>query len=401
VIETIMKYSRHDPLQWIQGELAALVERGLHRELRTHDGPQQVRLNFAGRELINFGSNDYLGLAADRRLCEAASRAAEAEGCGAGASPLLAGYALAHWRLERHLAEFEGTEAAILFSSGYAANVGTIAALAGRHDAIYSDRKNHASMIDGCRLSRADVHIYPHGDPGALEALLRTGGSYRRRLIVTESVFSMDGDLAPLAELADLAERFDCMLLVDEAHATGVFGKLGRGLAEALDVEDRVHVRVGTLSKALGCAGGFVCGRKSLVEWLVNRARPYVFSTGAPPPVCAAALAALEIVRQEPLRRETLSRRAAALREALRQQGWQMLGSASQIIPLVVGAAEKATELAGRLHDSGLLVPAIRPPSVPEGQSLLRISLSCAHTPEMIARLTAALAAAAGRNGRD
>ena len=396
-----MKYSRHDPLAWMESELASLAQRGLRRELHTHLGPQHVRLSVGGRELINFGSNDYLGLAADPRLCAAAARAAEQEGCGAGASPLVTGHAAAHQQLERRLAEFEGTEAAIVFSSGYAANAGTIAALVGREDAIYADRKNHASMIDGCRLSRADVHVYPHGDPQGLEALLAQGAAYRRRLIVTESVFSMDGDLAPLVELATMAERFDCMLLVDEAHATGVFGKLGRGLAEELGMEDRVHVRVGTLSKALGCAGGFVCGRESLVQWLVNRARPYVFSTAAPPPVCAAALAALEIVRQEPERRETLLRNAAALRATLGQQGWRALASASQIIPLVVGDAQSATRLADQLRESGLLVPAIRPPSVSVGQSLLRVSLSCAHTPEMIARLTAELANIAGQNWGD
>ena len=386
-----MKTTHTDPLEWIDDELALLAERGLRRTLSTHLGPQQVQIRVAGRDLVNFGSNDYLGLAADSRLSLAAARAAETEGWGAGASPLITGRAAAHRQLEERLAEFEGTEAALVFSSGYAANVGTIAALAARGDAIYSDDKNHASMIDGARLSRADVHVFPHRDARALEEKLRGGGDYRRRLIVTESVFSMDGDLAPLAELADLAERYDCMLLVDEAHATGVFGRQGRGLSEELGVEDRVAVRIGTLSKALGSAGGFVCGSAALVEWLVNRARTYVFSTALPPAVCAASMAALEIMCQEPGRRIELRQRAADLRETLRLQGWNLANSESQIIPLVVGEVNAAMHLAASLLEQGILAPAIRPPSVPAGESLVRISLSHAHTSEMVERLVAAL----------
>lgn len=386
-----MKTTHTDPLEWIDDELALLAERGLRRALATHSGPQQVQLHVAGCDLVNFGSNDYLGLAADSRLSLAAARASETEGWGAGASPLITGRAAAHRQLEERLAEFEGTEAALVFSSGYAANVGTIAALAARGDAIYSDEKNHASMIDGARLSRADVHVFPHRDVRALEEKLRGGGAYRRRLIATESVFSMDGDLAPLAELADLAERYDCMLLVDEAHATGVFGRQGRGLSEELDVEDRVAVRIGTLSKALGSAGGFVCGSAALVEWLVNRARSYVYSTALPPAVCAASMAALEIVSREPDRRIELRQRAADLRETLRLQGWNLANSESQIIPLVVGEVNEAVHLAASLLEQGILAPAIRPPSVPAGESLVRISLSHAHTSEMVERLVAAL----------
>jgi 8-amino-7-oxononanoate synthase len=387
-----MQILPHDTLEWMDDELASLAARGLLRTLGTHAGPQQVRLNVAGRKLVSFGSNDYLGLAFDERLRAAAARAAEQHGAGAGASPLVTGHAAPHRHLEERLAEFEGTQAALVFSSGYAANLGTISALAGRGDAIYADQKNHASMIDGCRLSRATKHVYPHADARALARLLGESGDYRRRLIVTESVFSMDGDRAPLVELASLAEQFDCMLLVDEAHATGVLGATGRGLAEELDVEDRCHVRIGTLSKALGCAGGFVCGRGSLVEWLVNRARPYVFSTALPPAVCVAACMALDIVREEDWRRAALLERAAALRTMLRKQGWNTGSSTSQIIPLVVGEVDRAMRLSQRLLDEGLLVPAIRPPSVPTGEALLRISLSCAHSAEMVERLSTALA---------
>jgi 8-amino-7-oxononanoate synthase len=382
-----------DPLEWIDDELAELGRRGLLRVPATHDGPQQVCLQFGRRELVNFGSNDYLGLASDPRLAAAAADAVLQQGTGAGASPLVTGHAAVHRRLEEQLAAFEETQRAMVFHSGYAANVGTIAALAGRGDAVYADQKNHASLIDGCRLSRADVRIYPHGDWRALaDQLVRDGGS-RRRLIVTESVFSMDGDLASLLELAELAERFDCMLLVDEAHATGVVGCGGRGLAEQLGVESRVHVRVGTLSKALGCAGGFVCGSERVIEWLINRARTYVFSTALPPATCAAALVALAIVRDEPTRRLELAWRADGLRRRLREQCWRIGESASQIIPLVVGDPARATHLSRQLRQRGLLVPAIRPPSVPQGESLLRISLTYGHSDAMIERLLEALGA--------
>lgn len=388
-----MTSPRDDALDWIDQELANLAQSGLLRELSTHVGAQQAHLEIDGRELVNFGSNDYLGLAADSRLAAAAIAAARREGTGAGSSPLVTGHAAAHQELETALAAFEGTERALVFASGYAANIGAISALAGSGDAVYSDQKNHASMIDGCRLSRADVHIYPHRDAGALAAQLTRSRTYRRRLIVTESVYSMDGDLAPLEDLADLAERFDCMLLVDEAHATGVFGRSGRGLAEHLGVEERIHIRIGTLSKALGAAGGFVCGSAQLVEWLINRARPYIFSTALPPATCSAAEAALRLVAEGGVDREKLLHRADTLRQRLRNQGWEVGNSASQIVPVFVGEAERATELSGQLRDAGLLVPAIRPPSVPPGEALLRISLTVGHAQESIDRLVTALGA--------
>lgn len=381
----------HDPLAWMDDELSALEAQGLRRKLSTHEGPQDVVLHLGGQQLVNFGSNDYLGLAADARLRAAMATAIAAEGCGAGSSPLVTGHSAAHQRLERALADFEQAEAALVFSSGFAANVGTIAALVGREDAIFADEHNHASMIDGCRLSRANVQIYPHGDWRTLETLLEASRGKGRRLIATESVFSMHGDLAPLIELAELAERYECMLLVDEAHATGVLGAHGRGLCEELSVEQGVHVRVGTLSKALGAAGGFVVGRRSLVDWLVNRARPYIFSTGLPPVICDAGLAALEIVKSEPGRRIGLQDQADALRSRLHERGWNVGLSASQIIPLVVGEPQTALRCSARLRERGLLVPAMRPPSVPGGKSLLRISLSAAHTPAMIERLLDAL----------
>lgn len=345
---------------------------------------------------MNFGSNDYLGLAADRRLVIAVRDAIQEAGWGAGASPLVSGHSELHRRLEARLAEFEGTEAALVFGSGYAANTGTIAALVGPGDVVFTDRKNHASILDGCRLSRADVRPYPHGNWQELGRLIGRTAAARRRLIVTDSVFSMDGDLAPLTELAALADRHGAMLMVDEAHATGVFGDRGRGVAEWLELEDRVHVRMGTLSKALGSIGGFVAGSRPLIDWLANRARSFVFSTASPAVAAAAGLAALGIVRDEPGRRRTLLERASALRHALAAQGWDIGPSASQIIPLVVGTPEAAVRLSAALADRGLFVPAIRPPTVPEGEACLRISLTWAHSPEMIDRLLGGTSGLAG-----
>ncbi|MGW8257602.1 MAG: aminotransferase class I/II-fold pyridoxal phosphate-dependent enzyme, partial [Thermoguttaceae bacterium] len=327
------------------------------------------------------------------RLACAVKNAVDNYGWGSGASPLITGHTEAHLLLEERLAEFEGVEAALVFISGYAANVGAVSALVGTGDVVFTDRKNHASLLDGCRISRADVRTYPHADWQMLDRLLSKTNEYRRRLIVTDAVFSMDGDLAPLKELVELAERHKAMLLVDEAHATGVFGANGRGVSEYLGVEDRVQVRVGTLSKALGCVGGFAAGSKSLIQWLVNRARPYIFSTAAPGAYAAAALAALDIVAGEPQRRVELLARASELRSRLANSGWNIGCSASQIIPIIVKDPARAMALSAALMEQGIFVPAIRPPSVPEGEACLRISLSQAHTDEMIEQLLETLEA--------
>ncbi len=379
-------------LGWIEDELAALEALNLRRRLSERTSPQGVRVTMEGCELWNFGSNDYLELAASPRLAAAAMEAIADSGWGSGASPLVTGRGLWHARLEEALAEFEHAEAALLFPSGFAANVGTVAALAGKGDLVLSDAKNHASLIDGCRLSGARVQIYPHGHPEYVEKYLAQAGQFRRRLIVTDSLFSMDGDFAPLADLVALADRYAAMLLVDEAHATGVFGAHGRGVCEHLGLADRVPIRVGTLSKALGTAGGFVVGSRPLIDWLANRARPYVFSTAPPAPLAAAAIAALACVRDEPWRRETLLARAAVFREQLAADGWHTGDSRSQIIPLYVGSPHRAMTLAAALRGRGFWVPGIRPPTVPDGESLLRISLTSGHTDEMLAALREALA---------
>jgi 8-amino-7-oxononanoate synthase len=380
-----------NPLSWIEDELAALERQHLLRSLPAPLGRQQAVVEYGGRQLVNFASNDYLGLAGDERLQRAAIDACETAGVGRSASPLICGRSEWHEELERRLAEFEGTEAALLFPSGFAANTGVIPALVERRDAIFADAKNHASLIDGCRLARAEVHIYPHNDADKLEHLLRKSPAAHRRLIVTDTLFSMDGDLAPLGAMAELAQRFDAMLLVDEAHATGVFGQHGRGVAESLAVDSSAMIRIGTLSKALGAAGGFVAGSRSLIRWLANRARSYVFSTAQPAAVSAAAIAALRIVDEEPQPRTTLLQTAQQLRQRLHADSWDTGRSASQIVPLVLGSPEKALRLAELLRERGYWAPAIRPPSVPAGESLLRLSLTAAHTSEMLKGLIAAL----------
>lgn len=387
-----------DSLNWIDEQLDRLRADDLYRELPPPLESVGPTCRIDGRELLNFASNDYLGLAADPRLIEAAKQSLADSGMGRGASPLICGRSTGHLRLERQLANFEATEAALLFTTGFAANAGTIPALADDGDAIFSDAHNHASIVDGCRLSRAKKHIYAHNDVATLEQMLQSGHRYRRRLIVTDTLFSMDGDLAPLPAIGKLAEQYDAMLMVDEAHATGVFGKHGRGVVEHFaadhpDLHHQVHVRVGTLSKALGTAGGFVCGSQSLIDWLANRARSYVFSTAHPVAASAAASVALEIVAADPAPRRNLLHRADELRDQLKQQGWDTGQSASQIIPLHVGPAEQTMRLAQQLRDRGCWVPGIRPPSVPEGGSLLRLSLSAAHDEKMLAQLMDALAA--------
>jgi 8-amino-7-oxononanoate synthase len=382
-----------DPLDWLDDALANLDARGLRRTLAVRQSRQVGdRIEIDRQSLVNFGSNDYLGLASDPRVSAAVLAELGEQGWGTGASPLVTGRSSLHAELEKQLAEFEGTEAALLFSTGFAANVGTIAALVEKGDAVFSDALNHATIIDGCRLSGAAIRIYRHADMTHLGELLRSESSFRRRLIVTDSLFSMGGGLAPLKELASLAGDFRAMLMVDEAHATGVFGKLGRGLCEELGIERQVSIRVGTLSKALGGLGGFVAGSQRLIDWLANRARSYGFSTAAPAAAAAAGIQALEIVRTEPMRRQRLLDLAASMRRQLTAQSFDCSQARSQIIPVILGNPDRAVAAALELRRQGFFVPAIRPPSVPTGRSLLRISLTYLHTEQQVAGLVAALA---------
>ncbi len=381
------------PLHWLPEQLDRLDRDGLRRRLAERASPQGAEVMIDGQRLVNFGANDYLGLAADPRLGDAAIAAIASAGWGSGASPLVSGRSSEHAQLEVELARWEGTEAALLFPSGFAANAGTIPSLVGRGDALYADAKNHASLIDGARLSKAERWVYPHNDWRALAMRLEEGkGQYRRRLIVTDSLFSMDGDFAPLVEIGQLAEEYNAMLMVDEAHATGVWGPTGRGIvehlaAEAPALERQVTLRVGTLSKALGASGGFVCGPQMLIDWLANKARTYVYSTAAEAASPAAGLAAIRVVEKEPERRTQLLERSRSLRETLAGQGWDLAGSTSQIVPMVIGSAEQTMKLATQLREAGLFVPGIRPPTVAKGQARLRVSLSYLHSAEAIERL--------------
>jgi 8-amino-7-oxononanoate synthase len=381
-----------EPLAWIDDEIAALREAGLERPARVRDGRQAAEVTLDGRTLLNFGANNYLGYAGDVRLTKAASKGSCAEGLGAGASPLVSGHSLAHEQLEQEIATLLGAEAALVFPSGFAANTATIAALTGPDDFIASDACNHASIIDGCRLSRARIGIHPHRDLAALDALLATAHTARRRLIVSDTLFSMDGTIAPLADLADLARKHAAMLLVDEAHATGVFGHRGSGLVEETATADGVHVRVGTLSKALGAAGGFVAGNAKLIHWLRHTARAWIFSTAHPPGVAAAATRAIRLLAEEPRRRVDLLGHAAEFRIALKRQTLDIGEAESQIVPVIVGAPQAAVALSEQLADDGFFVPAIRPPSVPQGRSLVRVSLSWLHEPQDLTRLAEAIA---------
>ena len=346
-----------------------------------------MRVSVDGREAVDFCSNDYLGLARDPRVAEAAARAARDLGAGAGSARLITGTRDLHLALEAELAALVGREAALLFGAGYLAGIGIVPALVGRGDAVFSDASNHACLIDGCRLSRADVFVHPHGDADALAGLLARATGARRRLVVTESVFSMDGDVAPLREIAGLCERFDALLVVDEAHAIGVIGEGGEGVARSLGLESRVDVLIGTLGKALGAFGAFAAGLREMVRYMMHRARPFVFQTALPPPVVAAARESLRLLREDAALLPRWRANAARLRAGLGLGA----GHASGIFPIVLGSEDAALAASAKLLDAGYLVQAIRPPTVPPGTSRLRVTVSAAHEAAEIDGLAAAV----------
>ena len=378
----------------IASALERLRHEGLYRELRVIDSAQGPRVRLDGTEVLLLCSNDYLGLAGHPVVRRAAAEAAERWGAGAGASRLVSGNMTIHGELERELAEFKGHDACVLFGSGFLANVGVVSSLAGRGDVILSDALNHASLVDGCRQSRAETIVYDHCDLDALAAgLARAAG--RRLLIVTDAVFSMDGDLAPLRGIVELAQRYGARIVVDEAHATGVVGPDGRGLVSALGLEREVDVVVGTLGKALGSYGAFVCCDRSMAEFLVNRARTLIFSTGLPPPCVAAALGALRIIRDQPEMIERLRRNAGLLRRELAGHGFAVPAGEIPIVPLIVGDPRHAVELCEAALRQGVFAQAIRPPTVPEGTSRLRVTTMAAHAEEDLRSAAATLAAGA------
>jgi 8-amino-7-oxononanoate synthase len=368
----------------VADRLEELRDRGLYRRLRLISGPQGPHVTLDGRPVLLLCSNDYLGLANHPKVRNAAADAASQWGAGAGASRLISGNMQPHGRLEKRLAQFKGYESALLFGSGYLANTGVIAALAGRGEVVFSDELNHASIIDGCRLSRAETFVYRHGDLEHLAWGLRAAGE-RAALIVSDGVFSMDGDVAPLEQLVGLAGDHRCRLMIDEAHATGALGPGGRGSVAAAGLSGEVDLVIGTLGKALGSYGAYACASRELTEYLLNTARSFIFSTAPPPPSVAAALAALELLESHPHRVERLAGNAATLRAALAAEGLAAGDSETQIVPVAVGDAALTMELSERLLERGVFAQGIRPPTVPEGSSRLRFTVMSTHRSDELA----------------
>ena len=387
-----------DPLAFCAEEVEHIEVAGLLRRVRALESASEPEVILNGRRVLCLASNNYLGLAAHPEVVDAAAEAAGRFGAGAGSARLITGGLVLHDELEARLAAFKGTEDAVLFSSGYLANLGTVSALLGPGDAVFSDELNHASIIDGCRLSRAEVHVYRHADGGHLDERLaawrRQAGAGRRALVVTDSVFSMDGDVAPLPDIVAACDRHGAILMVDEAHATGVVGPGGRGAIAGFGLDGRVGVVMGTLSKALGAGGGFIAGSTALCAYLRNRARSFIFDTALPPPTAAAALAALTIVEREPERSVRARRLATRLATGLRAAGYDVPDPAAAVLPVVIGEPDAAMALSARLLDAGVLVTAIRPPSVPPGTSRLRTTVMATHTDPEIDRAIAAFTAA-------
>ncbi len=361
-------------------ELSELEKKHLLRNLTIVDSYDGPRITVNGRNLILMCSNDYLGLSGHPDLREAVHTTCERYGFGSGASRLVSGTSSLHQELEDRLSRFKGTESALLFNSGYAANTGIIPAVTGERDVILSDSLNHASIIDGCRLSKARVFVYRHIDMNHLEDLLRKNDNAGRKLIVTDGVFSMDGDLAPLPDLVSVSEKFGALLMVDDAHGTGVFGKTGRGIAEHFGLDGRVPIQMGTLGKAFGSFGAYAAGDRALIDILINRSRSFIYSTALPPAVCAASIAALAVVESEPVLREKLWKNRERFIAGFKKIGISSGNSESPIVPLVIGDSEKALKAGAGLFEYGIYATAIRPPTVAEGAARIRMTLMATHT---------------------
>jgi 8-amino-7-oxononanoate synthase len=382
----------------LQDRLDELKGLGLYRRMRMVSGPQGPRVVLDGKPVLLLCSNNYLGLADHPRVREAAADAAMRWGVGAGASRLVSGNMTLHRRLEERIAAFKGTQSAVLFGSGYLANIGIVPALARKGEIVFSDELNHASIIDGCRLAGAEAFIYRHGDIDHLASGLRNADG-RGALIVTDGVFSMDGDVAPLEEIVELARRHDIRVMVDDAHGTGTQGPGGRGAVAEAGLEGEVDVVVGTLGKALGSYGAYAACDHLMARYLVNSARPLIFSTGLPPAAVAAAMAALELLQEQPRRVERLADNAEALRDELAREGFDVSGSESQILPLIVGDSGLAMRICEAALEQGVFAQAIRPPTVPEGTARLRLAVMASHTKSELRDAARILAQAALRNG--
>ncbi len=369
-----------DSHDWLDTECAALEQAGLRRHLRTVMSAPTGTIHLDGRDVVLLGSNNYLGLSTHPQVIAAAVEATQVFGTGASGSRLISGNNERYTTLETNLATTKHTEAALVFSSGYAANTSIIPLLVGEGDLILSDTLNHASIIDGCRLSRATTQVYQHCDVEHLKTLLSESAAFRRRLIVTDGVFSMDGDIAPLPDIYEVATRYDAMLLVDDAHGFGVLGRDGRGTVSHFGLDGESIIQMGTLSKAIGALGGYIAGRHALVELLINKARGFIFTTGLPPATLAAANAALDVMRSSPDLRQRLFSHAKRLKTALTHLGYTLLPSETQILPVVLGNPQRATRIADALLAEGVFAPAIRPPAVPPDTSRLRLTVMATHT---------------------
>jgi glycine C-acetyltransferase len=367
-----------NPLSYLTAELNTLREKGLYQRLRVLGGEQLPVAEFDGRRVINLCSNNYLGLTTHPKLREAARRALDRYGVGSGAVRTISGTMKIHLALEEKIATFKNVEACVVFQSGFTANAGTVAAVLTKEDTIVSDELNHASIIDGCRLSRAAIKVFPHKDTAAAGRIL--GETAGRRLLITDGVFSMDGDIAPLPALVELAEQHGAIMMVDDAHASGVLGRNGRGTIDHYGLHGRVHVQVGTLSKAIGALGGYVCGSRDLIEYLYHRARPFLFSTSHPPSVAATCLAAFEVLEQEPGLIEQLWENTRFFKQGLSQLGFDTGMSETPITPIMVGEAATAFQFSRELFEAGVFVVGIGYPTVPQGKARLRTIVTATHT---------------------
>jgi len=371
---------RNDPLSFLGDEITALKTQGLYRHLRVLNDEQAARTRVDGRDVVNLSSNNYLGLTTHPRLKEKALAALEQFGVGTGSVRTIAGTMEIHMELERRLADFKKTEAAVVFQSGFAANAGTVAAILTKEDYVISDELNHASIIDGARLSRASIKVFPHRDADAARTIVRELPTAGRKLLITDGVFSMDGDLGALPALCDLAEEHNLIMMVDDAHASGVFGKNGRGTIDHFGLHGRVDIQVGTLSKAIGALGGYVAGNRNLIEFLQHRGRPFLFSTSHPPSVAATCLAALDVLLDEPQLIDTLWSNTAFFKDGLRGLGFNTGTSESPITPVIVGDAAKAMRLSDRLFEEGVFAQGIGFPTVARDKARVRTIVAATHT---------------------
>ena len=373
---------RHNPLAYLSDELTSLKEQNLYRQLRILDGEQKARTSFDHRSVVNLSSNNYLGLTTHPRLRQKALEALQTLGAGTGSVRTIAGTMAIHMELERKLADFKKVEAVVVFQSGFTANAGTVSAILGKEDVVISDELNHASIIDGCRLSRATIKVFPHKDADAARRIIKGLPAAQRKLLITDGVFSMDGDLGPLPDLCTVAEETGCIMMVDDAHASGVFGRNGRGTIDHFDVHGRVDIQVGTLSKAVGALGGYVAGSRDLIDFLCHRARPFLFSTSHPPAVAAACIAAIDVLLEEPGIIERLWENTRFFKAGLARLGFDTGASESPITPVIAGDGATAMRLSDRLFEQGVFAQGIAYPTVAKDKARVRTIVTSTHTRE-------------------